>query len=141
MNTEETKRLIVRYVEEVLNHGNFDLLNEICSSDYRRYLSPVAEPLTLPKQRKRLAAIREAFPDWELQLEDIICEGDLAAFRAIVRGTQTGPFLGLPATGTAFSASALDMIRISDSRFVEHWGGPDLFTLVQQLGAKVVPSD
>ncbi len=135
MPPEDAAQLIAHYVEEVLNQGNLELLNEICAPDYKRHLSPVTEPLSLNEQRERLAAIRTAFPDWELKLEEIICEGDIIAFRATVRGTQKGVFLGLPATGKSVKASALDIIRIRDRKFIEHWGGPDLFTLTQQLGA------
>jgi len=31
----------------------------------------------------------------------------------------------------------LDVIRIENGKFIEHWGGPDLFDLVKQLGAKI----
>jgi steroid delta-isomerase-like uncharacterized protein len=138
MQTEEIKALVVRYVEQVLNRGKLDLLNEICSPDYRRYVSPLSEPLTLDAQRQRLEAIFAAFPDWKLSIEEIICEGNVIAFRLIVRGTHKGTFLGLPATGKSFSTSALDIVRVDNGRFVEHWGGPDLFALTQQLGAKLV---
>jgi hypothetical protein len=33
----------------------------------------------------------------------------------------------------------LDGLRIEDGLFVEQWGGPDMFDLVRQLGATVVP--
>ena len=140
MRSEETRSSVIRYVDEVLNGGNLDLLGEICSPDYKRYLSPTSDPLTLKEQQGRLAAIRAAFSEFELSLEEIVCEGDVAAFRADVRGTQTGPLLGLPATGKSFSVSALDMVRVREGQFVEHWGGPDLFALAQQLGARLVPS-
>jgi hypothetical protein len=31
--------------------------------------------------------------------------------------------------------AALDLVRIENGKLVEHWGGPDLFSLLQQLGA------
>jgi hypothetical protein len=36
--------------------------------------------------------------------------------------------------------SALDIVRIENGRFIEHWAGPDLFNLLQQLGAVVALS-
>lgn len=131
--------LVTRYVREVLNHGNFEVLDEICAPEYKRYLSASSPPLTRDEQRQRLSTIRAAFTPWEVWIEEIICDGDVAAFRAVVRGRHTGAFLGLPATGRDFSISALDMVLIKDAQFVEHWGGPDLFSLVQHLGAKLVP--
>ena len=83
--------------------------------------------------------IRAAFPDWRLTLHEIVVEGDLAAFRATVTGTHEGALLNLPATGNEVATSALDMIRIRDGRFTDHWGGPDLFTLLQGCGGTLVP--
>jgi len=36
--------------------------------------------------------------------------------------------------GKSVTVSLLDIIRVEDGRFVEHWGGPDLFDLLKQLG-------
>ena len=116
MAQTDSSALITRYVTEVLGQGRFDLLDEICAPDYRRYLAPGAPPLDLAAQRARL-------------------EG----FRATVAGTHEGALLNLPATGNEVATSALDMIRIRDGRFTDHWGGPDLFTLLQGCGGTLVP--
>ena len=139
MAQTDSSALITRYVTEVLGQGRFDLLDEICAPDYRRYLAPGAPPLDLAAQRARLEGIRAAFPDWRLTLHEIVVEGDLAAFRATVTGTHEGALLNLPATGNEVATSALDMIRIRDGRFTDHWGGPDLFTLLQGCGGTLVP--
>ena len=133
----ELRATIERYIDEVLNRGNLELLSEICSPRYKRYVSPTSEPLNLEEQRQRLAAIRLAFPDWKLSTEQIICDGNIAAFRATIKGTHAGSILNLAATGKVITVSALDMVRFQDGKFIEHWGGPDLFNLVQQLGARV----
>ena len=140
MPSKENETLVSRYVDEVLNRGNLDLLDEICARDYKRYLSPASSPLSLDEQRQRLASIRIAFPTLSAEVEEIICDNGIVAFRAIVRGTQSGPFLGLPATGKDFTISALDMVSVKHGKFAEHWGGPDLFALLQQLGADIRPS-
>ncbi|MDU8943117.1 ester cyclase [Ovoidimarina sediminis] len=134
----DIRALVTRYVTEVLNAGRFDLLDEICAPDYRRHLAPGAAPLDLAAQRARLEGIRRAFPAWELTLHEIVVEGDLATFRATVRGTHDGPLLGLPPSGRSVVTLALDMIRVEDGRFADHWGGPDLFTLVQACGGRLV---
>ncbi len=138
---DEKKALITRYVDEVLTRGHFEALEDICDPGYRRHLSHGAKPLTLQEQRKRLEAIKGPFADWTLEIEEIVVEGDRAAFRATVRGTQTGPFLGLPPRGQAFAITAIDTVRFENGRFAEHWGGPDVFALLQQLGAKVAQGD
>lgn len=129
--------LITRYVSDVLSAGRFDKLPEICAPHYKRHLAPGTPPLDLAAQCVRLEGIRTAFPDLELTLHEIVVEGDLAAFRATVAGTHEGPLLGLPPTGRKVTTSALDMIRVENGKFVDHWGGPDLLTLVLGCGGAI----
>jgi predicted ester cyclase len=70
-------------------------------------------------------------------VEDIFAEGDRVVFRSIMRGTHRGAFQGIQPTGKRVNVGLLDVIRIVDAKFAEHWGGPDLFDLVKQLGAKI----
>lgn len=137
MSTEDNKSLARRYVEQVVNEGNLNALDELASPNYRRYVSPTAPPLTPEVQKQRLAGFRTAFPDLHLTVEDMIAEGDRVAFRGTVRGTHRGTFLGIAPTGKQVMASAFDFVRIENGRIIEHWGGPDLFNLLQQLGAVI----
>ncbi len=137
MSTEENKSLVRRYVEEVLNGGKLEVLDDMLSPHYKRYLSPTAAPLTPEVQKQRLAGFRAAFPDIHLTIEDLIAEGDRVAFRMTLRGTHQGTFQGIAPTDKQVIVFAFDVVHIENGRFSEHWGGPDLLTLLQQLGAVV----
>jgi steroid delta-isomerase-like uncharacterized protein len=137
MSTEENKSLVANYVDQILNRGNMAVADQLLAPDYKRYISAAAVPLTVDVQKQRLAGIRAAFPNWHLTVEDMIAEGDRVAFRATIRGTHKGVFQNIEPTGKEVTVSALDVVRIENGRLVEHWGGPDLFNLLQQLGAVV----
>ncbi len=139
MSIEENKSLARRYVEQVLNEGNLDALNDLISPHYKRYLSPTATPLTPELQKQRLAGLRAAFPDVHLTIEDMIAEGDRVMVRMTLRGTHRGTFQGIAPTGKPVTVFALDVVRIENGQMVEHWGGPDLLNLLQQLGAIISP--
>lgn len=140
MSVQDNILLVRRYVEEILNRGNMAVADELLAPDYKRYTSPTTAALTVDVQKQRLAGIRAAFPDWHLTVEDMIAEGDRVAFRATIRGTHKGVFQNVAPTGKQVTAFALDIVRIEKGKFIEHWGGPDLLNLLQQLGAVVVPS-
>jgi hypothetical protein len=53
-------------------------------------------------------------------------------------GTHTGEFQGIAPTGKKVTIPALDMARFESGKLVEHWGGPNQMSLLQQLG--VIPS-
>jgi predicted ester cyclase len=134
MSTEENKSLARYYVEQVLNEGNLNALDNLVSPNYKRHISPTAPSLTLEAQKQRLAGLRAAFPDVYVTIDDLIAEGDRVAFCMTLRGTHQGQFQGIAPTGKPVTVFAFDVVRIENGKFIEHWGGPDLLNLLQQLG-------
>lgn len=131
--------LVRRYIEEVLNGGKLEVLAELLAPDYKRYLAAGRPPLNAEQQQQRLAGLRAAFPDLQITIDDLLAAGDRVAFRGTARGTHQGPLLGLAPTGKPWTVTALEIVRIENGRFVEHWGGPDMLSLLLQLGAVVAP--
>ncbi len=69
----------------------------------------------------------------------MIAEGDKVVIRQTWSGTHKGEFMGIPATGRRVSIAVIDIIRVADGRFVEHWGQLDMMGMMQQLGAIPAP--
>ena len=127
------KSLGRRYIDEAWHDGR--PAAPFFAPHYRRHLSPGAAPLDGAGQQERITAFRAAFPDLRFTLEDLVVEGDRVVFRATVRGTHQGTFRGVPPTGREGAFTVLDVVRVEGGAFAEHWGGPDLHDLLQQLGA------
>jgi predicted ester cyclase len=49
------------------------------------------------------------------------------------RGTNRGGFMG-PPNGKSFEITVIDIARYEDGKIVEHWGVPDRFAVMAQLG-------
>ena len=137
MLKEQNKALLRQYVTEVWDNQNLAAIDQFLAANYRRHRGLAGAPLTLEEQKQRLADFRAAVPDAELSLEDIVADGDRVAFRSTIRGTHRGEFLGIAPSGRKVTVALLDIIRIEDGKFVEQWGGPDMLSLLQQLGALV----
>lgn len=129
------KALVRSYIEEVWTRGKLDAVDIFLSPDYRRHLSPTAEPLLLDGQKQRIAGFLSAFPDVQIIVEDVFAEDNFVIFRSTMRGTHLGVFQGIEPTGKPIAVSLIDIIRVEHGKFVEHWGGPDVFDLLKQLGA------
>jgi predicted ester cyclase len=82
--------------------------------------------------------MRGGFPDIQWTLEEMVAEGDKVAARFIMRGTHQGPFFGVPPTGNRITVQAMNIYRLSNGKFIEERGQPDMLGLLQQIGA--VPS-
>ena len=77
---------------------------------------------------------RAAFPDLKVSVEDMIAEGDKVAGRITFAGTNTGEFMGSPATNKAISIEEIHIVRIVGGKMVEHWGLADEMGMMTQLG-------
>ena len=80
-----------------------------------------------------------AFPDLHFAVEDVVASGEKAVARVRYTGTNTGAFMGMPATGKSVDVQLIDIFAFGDDGLVrEHWGVIDLMAMMQQLG--VVPA-
>ena len=138
MSTEENKTTNRRFYEEVINQKHLNVVDEIADASYASHSFPPGLPPGREGLKAFVGAFHAAFPDGHLSIDQMIAEGDTVATRLTFRGTHTGELMGIPPTGKQVSVPALDMARYANGKLVEHWGGPDQMSLMQQLG--VIPS-
>jgi steroid delta-isomerase-like uncharacterized protein len=121
---------------DLLNKGDVDgfgglLADGFVEHDTMPGLTPTKEGV-LEMFRGYLAS----FPDFHMEVDDILPSGDKAVARATVTGTQDGEFMGLPPSGRSVSVQLIDIMRFDDAGLVcEHWGVADMLSLLQQIGA------
>ncbi len=77
---------------------------------------------------------RAAFPDFDLEVEQMHATDEYVTFRYTVTGTHRGDFQGHAPTGKTFSAPAMQMGRWQDGRCVERWGVTDQSKIMADLG-------
>jgi serine phosphatase RsbU (regulator of sigma subunit) len=119
---EENKAIFRRYIEEVWNQTNLELVDEI----FDRYVSHQPDGPTLergPEDVKRFVGeFRSAFPDLRIRIDDQIAEGDKVVVRATIRGTHQGRFRGMAPTGKEIEEKGFSVFRFSDEgKVVESW--------------------
>ncbi len=133
--TDERKALVRRFVEEVQNQDNLDLLDELVAPNFVNHSASPGVPPGVDGVRMVSALFRHAFPDGRMTIEDMVAEGDKVVTRKTFEGTHQGDFMGLPPTGKPVRISLIDILRIVDGRVSDHWLEADNLGLLQQLGA------
>lgn len=81
------------------------------------------------------AGLFEGFPSLDLEIVGIVAEGDEVIVRGRLRGTQDGPFLGVPATGNAVDVPDVTMFTLADGRVTEMRYFTDLLAVMSAIGA------
>jgi len=135
MSAEENKAIVRRYLDEAWNKGNVNILDELMTPDYARYMGTAGAHLDREGQKQRIAGFHKALGDLQLALDDMVAEGDRVTIRIRVTGTHRDALMGVPTTGKQITVAAIDILRLVDGKVVEHWGVMDTYGLLQQLGA------
>ena len=135
MSTESTEAVMTRFVE-FINTADERLAQQIIAPDALFWAPTQAEALRGPSgYLTLLAMLRSGFPDINWTLEETITEGNKVAARFTMRGTHQGNFLGIEPTGNQISVQALNFYHFAGGQIVKEQGQPDLFGLIQQIGA------
>ena len=142
MSTEQNKASFRRLYDEVFNRGNLDVADELIAPTVIEHqpqpgVAPDARGAELVKQIATF--YRSVFPDLQIEIEDVVAEGDRVAGRLRIKGTQQGELLGIPATGNAVNVGSMDIMHYQDGKVVEHWGVTDIMAMMQQLGVMPTP--
>jgi steroid delta-isomerase-like uncharacterized protein len=138
MGTEENKAIVRRFIDEVWNDGNVDVIDEIITADAIDHNPNPGQPPGSEGVKWVVRTFRAAMPDLHMELHDQIAEGSTVVSRWTFSGTQQGELFGIPSTGKRVSVSGIDVIRVADGKMNEHWLCLDQLGMLQQLG--IVPT-
>ena len=136
VSAEENKAVVRREMAELFNHtGNLDAVEEIISPDYVSYEPTSGETRGIEGARQFAATFRQAFPDLQNTIEDMVAEGDKVVVRFRARGTHDGETEAFgPATGKWMEITGITIKRVSEGKIAEAWTNFDALGMMQQLG-------
>jgi predicted ester cyclase len=138
MSIEENKAVANRLIEEVVNKGNLDAIDDLVDANYLWHGAPPGLVPGIEGLKKFFPTLHAGLPDWHDIIEDMIAEGDKVVVRITARGTHKGEFMGIAPTGKQVTITGILIYRIVAGKIVEEWFEHDMLGLMQQLG--VIPS-
>jgi len=137
MSTDQVR--LGRLFAEIVSSHDVSRFAEIVAPGYVNH-NPFAEP-GLEGVKKTFGAIIAGVPDLKVSAEDVFvsADGTRVVGRYRYDGTHAGNFLGYPATGNAFSMRSIDIWRVEEGRFIEHWDELNTLDIFVQVGAVPPP--
>src|SRR5262245_3265213 len=135
MSIEQNKATIRRWSEELWGRGNLAVADEIIAADYLRHDPGDPFPARGPEDVKRIVTmLRAMLPDFRIEVEAIVAEGDMVVSRYTAMATDTKGYMGMPPTGKTIRTSAIQMFRFANGKIVESWAARDDLGTLRQLG-------
>ena len=139
MSLADNKALVERFIEEVVNDGNTDAINELC----------VPGSMFAGGIEGQLRGMKSPFPDLHHTIDEMIAEGDKVAVRVSQLGTNSGTMVGLPdlvglrrpyhPQGTQSPSRASMSFKVAEGRIVSYTMEMDEVGLLRQLGWTFTP--
>jgi AraC family transcriptional regulator, exoenzyme S synthesis regulatory protein ExsA len=79
--------------------------------------------------------LKAGFPDLKVKILHQIAEGDYVTSRKEFHATHTGTFMGIPASDKKVVIEVIEIIKLRDGKYVEHWGISNLPDVVKTISA------
>jgi predicted ester cyclase len=123
MTQSAAKVLVDRLVNEVMNQGRLEVIDDIY------------DPALAPAARRWIEPFLSSFSDVDMRIVQLVEEGDVVVGRFACSATHSAVWRGHPATHRRFRRIAeVYLFRVSEGRIIWVWGLEDTYERLRQLG-------
>jgi predicted ester cyclase len=123
VSLDENKELVRRFVDEVVRGQDVDALDEVASEGFAR------------GAREWVGPFRRSFPDFDMEIVDLIAEGDKVVAHFKCSGTHDGEWRGIAPTGNRFEGiDEIYVFRVENGKLASAVGVEDNLARMRQLG-------
>ncbi len=141
MTGAELKATATRFTEECWNKGDLRFMDELFHSDVVTHRSGREDIKGLEGYKQWVRDYRTDCPDFHVEIDEVIADGNTLADRWTVSATFTGPgkLFPVPGTGKKMVLTGTWFGHFVNGRVVENWYTYDLMNGLQQLGLMPQP--
>lgn len=132
---EKNKAIVKRFNLEVIQDCNLNSFNELMDKAFINQTAPKNANGADSMWNTFNHILKPAFPDLKVEIYEQIAEGDKVTTRKAITGTHEGILMGIQATHKKVKIDVIDIVRLHDGKYVEHWGINTLLAVLQELRA------
>ncbi|SFK29006.1 ester cyclase [Rhodanobacter glycinis] len=136
MSEIANKEVVRRFNIEVIQEGRREAFDALMASDFVNRSAPAGTPNDAESMWNTFKnMLHPALTDLTVIIHEQIAEDDKVSTRKTIHGVHTGQLLGIAPTGNAISIDVIDVVRVRDGRYIEHWGINSLSSVLAGLRA------
>lgn len=139
--TTEAERIVTEYLR-VWNDQEYSVIPDVVAESFVMY-DPWAIGSDIPGPRGEVhgrdglepfvRSVVAGFPDFNVEVLDMLSDGETVMYTGRVSGTHEGTFVGFPPTGRRIDFRYMGVLRVVDDEVVEHRVYPPLEEILTQL--------
>lgn len=136
MDNEARKQVVRRFNTEVIQQGRRDSFEALIQPDFINWSAPANAPRGPEGLWHTFEhVLRPAISGLTVHIHEQLCDGDKVTTRKTITGVHSGELLGIAATGLPVAIDVIDIVRVHDGRYAEHWGVNTLLATLAHLRA------
>lgn len=135
-NLEQNKEVVRRFNKEVIEQCNSNSFTQLMDENFVNQTAPPNSNKADGMWHTFNNILKPAFPDLTVEIYDQIAEDDKVTTRKAIIGTHNGKLLDVEPTGQKIKIDVIDIVRIKDGKYLEHWGINTLQTVLTELRKK-----
>ena len=131
---EQNKAIVTRFNKEFIEQGSMQVFNELMSFDFINQTAPPGTPQG-PEGVVYFfnQLLKPAFHDLKVEIHNHVAEGDKVTTRKSFHATHKAEFFGVPVSNKNVVMDIIDIVRLRDGKFVEHWNVLDWQAVMMQI--------
>ena len=136
MHSEEYKQVVRQFNIKVIQQGDRVAFDALMAPDFVNHTALPGTPVGPEGMWRTFEhVLRPGLSDLTVEIHEQLCDGDKVTTRKTIHGVHTGTLAGIAATGRKVAIDAIDIVRVHEGRYVEHWGLNNLQAILAGLRA------
>lgn len=119
MTQEENKAIAKRFIQELQNAKNINIIDELLSEECLIHVS--SKYVDREKYKRVVESNHKYFSDMHIEVKEQIAEGDMVVTQWKNHFTHTHEILGLEPTYEEMQISGVSVYKIIGSKIIEIW--------------------
>lgn len=137
--TALTRQLVKKFIADIWNRGEIDLISSVCSPSLRFNGNAGFDRVGHDGLARMVGTIREALEDYHCEIHSMVVERNKAFCRLRFTGKHTGHLLGYAPTGASVAWMGATEFTVQNGKILKVWELGDVKSLEEQLSS-VSPS-
>lgn len=123
---ERNKSIVRRFNTAYIQDGDISAFHEIIDPSVINHTAPAGFSNGADGMRDVIELFRKALTGLEVKILRQVAEDDIVVTYKTFHATHTGPLMGIPPSGQLITITIIDIVRLRNGKYIEHWGMRDM---------------
>lgn len=133
MCTNTNKEVVARFNKEFIEQGNIKVLSDLVHPNFVNHTISEQYSNNVDGLIQFANILRNGFPDLVVNIHIQVAENDFVTTLKTIEGTHLGEIFGKVPTGKKVKMSVIDIVRLKNNKYIEHWAKNDILKVIESL--------